>query len=1631
MDANILEVFDPSDVSLYQFEPVGNEIIRDGLLSSLEGQLLKPTKFLLVEGLEGSGKSTLLYQFVQKNKRECIALFIDSQDLNQFSEENLLKDLLIQVSCLLHEPIQYDQIEFTDSLLNSRFQTLQYELNRSGERIFVVIDGMEALVESNSTLIERLLGALPVTSRKISYLFSDEQERILSFLPASKAKQITVPDLSSSEASEMLPDLGKNDINALLEVFRRTPSQISAIRRMLDQGVTLETIFSEYSEDNEGLLDAEWNSNISTVSEYDELFCLLAFSDSKLKISDLVELTSYPESELRRTTEAASILSVTEESIKYTTLALKKYAKKNYENRKNETILKLIHFYLNRPESEFSITSIANYQKEIGDHQAVVKHLSNENLCQILDKTSSLGTLVRQLHTGISSAKSISSAADLLRFSHVNSLMDGIASAVVLDSQLEAHLERDEVKAAQDLASSSFSAEEKLQLLCKVAKHVKDKGRELSEALVEQIVGLEESIDPEYLGVQKVLNIALELFPIFPDRALSLINNVDKFGYSGENKSDFAFLQLGVAAMLRGGKELENIDADDESLSDKKRSVLGTLKLFKRGTPAKKIIEKIEEIDAPGSKLFFIKNWLEGFPNAEDNLVLIDYALKLAISTTDYTANADFYRVLTNALLESNSGREDSAFQTILSQENEAKKLGPTNDYVSFQLSLHDYEIRRNIITSRLDDLYSYIEESTDDLTVQLSSFCIFHKYVLANNLIANYETVEQKKEAIFSRIIDTTADQYEILKPALEVESTINTQHALNWALRLNTQNRRDMAVRLVIKGLSKSTEVPSISRLCGVVRRMQHENSRTIAYIDLLKFVGEKDELNGADFSKLRKVKNTVVDFGSKCLALTHLSKLSVLFSCCSEEQVVNLENELRVTWTSFEDCWEKIDTGFKIHNTLLAYDPTIAKEYLEHASELRLQGHNEHPNIIAAISDTVDLCVRALAPMIKMGVAEPSDISDVVQAALQIPSSVQRAKVISRIISLFQKNDRYGQADSIIESNLLPLLEGVTRYPCIYNEAFHWAAPVLYLYSVEVFEAFLEKVGVDSFRESIISFCITYLYRSCILADPFRPVEQYKYNLSYGDICKILTLIAYQKDESAILHHLRMVAENVTRLYRASKLTGSQNSDIQSKVRRLVQSLLGETGSIGHCGYKLCGEGVLLHIANIREIDPWRELVDMTKNIGNTSDVAFVILTIVDIMPIQLKSARRSFLKLAADTIEKIPSNLDKIERYKYLSEVGKSIDREFVKKCLREAIYISALGESEDYERKRMAIIDIAHALDKDFPAALAAVADDDKAKKRAIESAVKERLEQETLRNQFKSDSLPEKKSLVVPELPELAWEALGQFNADNGTQDNRASFLQYIESIGYYETKDVYPLISYYICVTADNARNEENTRRTIRPIFSSLLSTVYLLIDAFKIEAGNRATVSRRARVHSKNLLVGPGDESKAVEYLREWIGTNDLEAFQIIDPYFEPANLELIGAAISNDPNFSITVLSSMSRKKEIEREGGSTIEEIIESYWNTHVNSSAMPRIELIFVGLTSLNGGMPIHDRWWLSERSGLRLGTSINGIGKGRLTELSALGADEMMEIGQKVEGFLSKKQMKFDGEKLRYSAVVI
>ena len=135
----------------------------------------------------------------------------------------------------------------------------------------------------------------------------------------------------------------------------------------------------------------------------------------------------------------------------------------------------------------------------------------------------------------------------------------------------------------------------------------------------------------------------------------------------------------------------------------------------------------------------------------------------------------------------------------------------------------------------------------------------------------------------------------------------------------------------------------------------------------------------------------------------------------------------------------------------------------------------------------------------------------------------------------------------------------------------------------------------------------------------------------------------------------------------------------------------------------------------------------------------------------------------------------------------------------------------------------------------------------------------------------------------------------------------------------------------------------------------------------------------------------------------------------------------MEILKILLSISPKCTIKILTS--KKHQQKQKLPQPWCETYQSYWHS-ISDQNPPETEIIFIGLES-SGESPIHDRFWLTQAGGLRVGTSFNSLGINKISEISILSLEESNLMENEISQYINRIKKDYKNEKLTYNLFLL
>jgi hypothetical protein len=160
------------------------------------------------------------------------------------------------------------------------------------------------------------------------------------------------------------------------------------------------------------------------------------------------------------------------------------------------------------------------------------------------------------------------------------------------------------------------------------------------------------------------------------------------------------------------------------------------------------------------------------------------------------------------------------------------------------------------------------------------------------------------------------------------------------------------------------------------------------------------------------------------------------------------------------------------------------------------------------------------------------------------------------------------------------------------------------------------------------------------------------------------------------------------------------------------------------------------------------------------------------------------------------------------------------------------------------------------------------------------------------------------------------------------------------------------------------------------------------------------------------------------AMRFVEDWLLRVKPDYLKICDPYFGPQDLELLRLIRKVVPNCHIDVLTSERKQRELGID--EPYKRAYKEHWSLRVSDQEPPDTDITIAGVIQTRK-LGIHDRWWVTLGGGLAFGGSLNALGIGDTTRITALSADAALQLEtEEIDPYLTWQRRIVDGQRVRY-----
>jgi hypothetical protein len=1633
--------------------PLPDDLVdRESSVKTIERMFHAGVEVILLDGPEGIGKTTLARQFAQKNATTTIALFLRAIGPSALNTQNILLDLCDQIQWLLTGARLPESAEADPSLLNQLWLRLERKVAPKNKTCYVLVDGLNALAADWANVRDAVVMMLPLGRRAFKLLITGEAEEIFGDREHQfHFKPYTMDSFSPHETEQYLAEF-KLDGERLTELFRVTegiPARLASVKRILSSGREPRDVIVKCDRSLQGFFSLEWESaNLVSRESLREGLAFLAFDERCWSVGELSAVLGMPPEDLRREFSNYHFITIDEfGKIQYVSEAFRSFAQWRLEGLRDATLNKIVDGLIARHGSPQALVSLPSYLERVGRDKEILPYLSAENLDQILGITKTLSAVLKNLDIGIRISQRERLDEDFFALTTIRSLLADIYSVDAWKDEVNALLALGKYDDALTLATSASLTEDQIQLFCILARWSKQNTDNSESVLRDRIQALYKKVDPLALGYNKAIDIAGDLFSIFPDLAIDLVTKSVGADES-ENALDWALTSLSVVAAnkeksARGVKDTLEL-LREKITSGKAKNIFSVASVLVGPVDADEVVTAARKIERTSDRLLVLRQWI--VENCASKMAgrVIEYAIDAAIAETQFSPNASFYADISTGLKGVAADDECRQLITLLDgQRSNALNKGPTHEYVRFQLNVvfAQEKLDKGESARRLEDLYWEVYGISDP-AVRCNCLARMLSAIELEDPGHELEREGQFHSSIredllrgIELLLTTTAEHYEVTKGVLEPLSAALPDMAFEIAGKLNVEERRDAALADVIERIASSGTLDAkilrnaIEHVTQIVNWKRKDSAILALASGMADCAIDPATLAGC-LSMLRPNIETMASVQDRCRALTYV------FLCAKKSASENcgwtireIEIALSGSWSQIASPWQKISAAFEVATALAKVAPDVAEAYAKRADEVRHTSRIQTSGAADTVNYAVDLMVEAAHGLIVSNAMSATDLEVLSSCLDQLECPREKAVWWARIACCYHLAGMGEEVKRIVANKVLPSIMGIDQSDLeTLSEAVVLAAPALWCAQTEICSDELKKIP-DSDRDRALVVVGEFLLHKALPGVPYQDEGKEPSKISYADIRASICVLEKMQSDVAILSIVKLIADVTHWGGKRNQLTKEQVGNIASKLELALKGKLPNARQIRHHGYDICCRAHIGRIKGEKAKSFWNGLIADAKGIPNLADAAFVMTVLAETMPAAVGAMRSGCLDKAAEYIRSMPSEHDRMDRFQMVVDAAVDIDGVKARALMQESISGISTSEDRSLVARRRRMIDLAYRIDKDLPSSLASISDDDPARASLKRDAKHVAHAQELMK--ILSDEkkeLPERIDNGM-EYANSAWKLLGKLNARRISPVHIGKARDILWSARAMPLHVAYPLLALAFANIVRMYGGNPGNVHFIRDAFRGATRMVrFALMVLERSSALQKKGMWNDLRKSQSSRIVEAGSRTEVIDWMRAWFQSIEGTDVIICDPYFSVEDLAIVRLLQEVKPQAEVQVLCCLG-DDDGRKVGGGVSREIFRAYWLKHISDAEPPMITV--VRCVSLSGKCVIHDRWVIAENKGFKIGTSLSALGNERLSEITTMDSEHATEVGDRLMRYLTMREKYVQGERIMYQAFTV
>jgi hypothetical protein len=1609
-------------------------IPRDHLLEEIRRTLEGRADIVLLVGDPLTGKSELLAELYRREPDWSIGIFLGPE--NYFKSKDYIRLVIAeQISWLVDRKVLRD-----DSVSEDAYSRMLYKLQKHTKRrkLTWLVDGLAIGKTGDANGLDDVLSLLPIGMREFSFVMSSETD-IGLYISTShrRIKTMEVMLVSPDEARVFLGDLidDEKDIQEVRSFCLSSIGRMQKIRSMLSEDISIRDLLDMRNDSLEALFDFEWPL-IADSPEVQYLIATIVFSERPISIAELSAQCGMNEESTLRLVRQSRVLSCRQLDqsviVSIDSRAQRAYVARKLAHREQDIRNKAIARLLQTPHATEATRYLPAQLAKAGRHAEVLERLNPEHFVRLLETERTLRSLRLHAEFGRDSASQLGELGSEVAFSLISSVVTGLMFSVGTVEQIEAFTKLDLPELAFEIAAIAPTVEERLHLLARAANSFEARGQAVSDDIRTQLRDLVAEVDAEAIGNIGV-DIACDLLAVDDKLALGLMHQVIDGAKRSADSDSESFKTDQIAQRDEGTPTLDE---------DARRKRKGTnipehmLQRFWMEAGRRVARQKVENLlarlrdEEPSFAVFLSKLWLNRNSKHKDAFKVADAALDFLLSDTSRSPQIQDLREIAQVLPHIDESTECSRLCGRL--ETQYRVLGhhgTSVESVRLRMQLYGAKYTGEQTDIELDLIEMFVEiQGLPDVSTRAACWAWMLHHLCAFPYKEGLEThtelaalASNKLEETISELLMSAADHFKVARGAIEAIVQSDPGKAFGLVKRLNTVDARDKGYEALVRALLPQHVHAAgwVLQAIGAIKADRLRNDIAVEVLMTLRrrhLATDGQYIDDGILSLWRGIE--ILSFKFQAAVIT----LAYQLEAGRADIADSLSSDILAIWDSAPVGSVKIQLGYLAASELAEVDRKIATAWIKRTEQFAQTSNVSSDSVNSAIYLTVRLCARLLPAVFPSGtrLVESAALNRLTVVISAIPSPELQVRLWCDIAIRLYFEGHVAAAKEIVDRRVSPLLDR----DYINNSYLKFglitvAGPALYLAHQSTAIHRIDSMTSGPMRDETRRNIVQVLLRRTPAWEPYLSLRETEYDLDPNTVADVLNLLRACCTDSTIFPIVGDLCRSLAADRNKGRIQRNAVLDYLRTLEEIVEKLLPDRENIQHNGYLIACKAAILRARSEVQRDSvsqvtlqWEALYAEARSITNVSDRAVVAALVGVSARVKQGSIVSAWLNEVKSDLAAIPSLHDRLDRYEWIARIVEPADKVAARVLLSEGLTLSNyLPQSEDVVQQQRRILDFAHAIDPNLATDLVEKFDTDEARK----APLKKRLEANAKRKRLasKPDSL-ELGGLDNDQLAKMCLENLGSLVAGRISTRPIEEFKGLHRRAGAMPIQNSLPIWDWFF-------ENAIRKRGPLRVVGDGALPKFFeATCKAAEIAHGLIGRLASRPAVADLPLgTVKAGERDIFLARLTEWASAQDGGTIWISDPYFAPPDLEILRLMSQAAPKASFKVATS---REQMKRKQITQPEESFIDFWQEKYDIEPPPT-EFVIVGFGN-EGKHPIHDRWIVSSRSGIRLGSSINSIGVARISEISVMSEADAIDKSTEINIYFDAPPKLFSGERL-------